>query len=953
MVTSRVADVIASVGILPPDLEEFFDYMEFIMDSPSPTYLDRHDINNHVFHLEDDAATLESTKEIIHKDNMNTSFVRTMDPINSEIIWSSRLPWTTPDIRLRAGGSSLDTSFRTGGLNAHGDTRCDSKEMEHAVVSAAQGTVHTLLGKLGTILVQEAQLLGSLRSQLQYLKDELESMTAFLQDLAETDEHRKQAKIWMKQVREIAYDVEDCIDEFKHHLGDSNGGEGGGVPVALWRRTIHKLLTIRVRHRIVKQIQELKMRTKDISDRNSRYNSNNLIVGAAGSSTAAYDTPTNRLDLDARLTALFPERRQLVGIELRQDNLMQWLMEENMQQLRVISIFGFGGLGKTTLAMTVYQSLSAKGGRFQCQAFVTVSQRFDVKVLMKDILLQIIQPVHQKDCNTPSRAGETPLEDLLKGMEAWDVGQLASTLRQQLETKRYLIVLDDIWSIAAWESIRFSLPDSNNGSRILITTRIRIVAHTCCFHEHDRAYEIEPLTNYESRHLMLSHVRSLSIFADGEILQFGWMKLMRVLDLEGNEFLRNKDLKNVCMLFQLEYLGLRRTHVMELPKQIRNLQKLVTLDIRETGIKILPTGITNLPLLANLLGGRGFYNHNGVWPVSEYWGLHVPNKLGNLKALKTLAQVEIIDCNSSSIIELGKLSQLRKLGVMMFVDDDNTWASLISVLECLSNSLCSLLLWRPYGKMNFDTLDSLTRPPIFMKSINFRVRGQLRKLPKWFLLLSNLTELTLRATELSIKEDLKVLARLPSLLYLRLHHSAYVEAEFTIAASEFPCLKLLVIHLAMFEAWKARFHKGALPRLEKLELSLFEEASIQDVSGIEFLPSLKDVSISACPGNAMEETIQALTVDAPKNLNKPTVTFNSKKWVPMKSRSDPPLDHRGNLRSSHLDDLRASTANATLLYIWSYIRVLHHAYNFGCWIAAEGNSQIFFLWTQNKTEPWS
>jgi hypothetical protein len=35
---------------------------------------------------------------------------------------------------------------------------------------------------------------------------------------------------------------------------------------------------------------------------------------------------------------------------------------------------------------------------------------------------------------------------------------------------------------------------------------------------------------------MLSHVRSLSIFADGEILQFGWMKLVKILYLEGCEF---------------------------------------------------------------------------------------------------------------------------------------------------------------------------------------------------------------------------------------------------------------------------------------------------------------------------------------------------------------------------------------------------------------------------------
>ncbi|RLN32913.1 hypothetical protein C2845_PM03G12040 [Panicum miliaceum] len=894
--------------------------------------------------------------------------------------------------------------------------------MEHAVVSAAEGAVHTLLGKLGTILVQEAQLLGGIRGELQYLKDELESMTAFLQDLAERDEHRKQVKIWMKQVREIAYDVEDCIDEFKHHLGNSNGSHSGGGPVTFFCRTTHILLTTRVRHRIAKQIQELKMRTTDISDRNSRYNGNRLIFGAAGNSMASYDTPANLLDLDPHIAALFPERRQLVGIEPRQGNLVQWLMEENLQQLRVMSIFGFGGLGKTTLAMTIYQSLCAEGGCFQCQAFVTVSQRFDVKVLMRDILLQIIQPVYQKGSHALTGAGQASTEDLLGGMETWDVGQLASMLRQQLENRRYLIVLNDIWSIAAWEekilgkcggtplaivsiagllsskpvhskdlwqkiylSLGSELESSPSLERLkkileLIYNDLPYHLKTCflylsvypedhiirrksvlrrwvaerfvtekrglsvfevaesCFDEfinrsiihpvdvsftgkvktfrvHDMMLEIIVSKSVDENFItlvgeqhtlvpqekirrlsvhsggmkdiatrkMFSHVRSLSIFAGQEILQFGWMKLMRILELEGSGVLRNRDLKNVCRLFQLEYLSLRRTHVMELLTQKGNLQRLQTLDIRGTGIKCLPPGITNLTHLANLLGGRRFYNHNGLWPISEYRRLHVPNKLSNLDALETLAQVEITEYTSSSIIELGKLSRLRKLGVMMFVDDDKSWASLISVLENLSASLCSLLLWRPYGTMKFDSLESLSRPLIFMRSINFR-------------------ELTLRATELSAKEDLEVLARLPSLLYLRLHHSAYVETEFSVAASEFPVLKLLVIHLAMFEAWRARFQEGALPRLEKLELSLFEQASIQEVSGIESLPNLKEVLISACPSNTMEDVIQSLEVDAEKNLNRPTITFKTKKWVPMKSRTDPPLDHRGNLRSSYLDN---------------------------------------------------
>ncbi|KAL5198585.1 hypothetical protein ABZP36_002097 [Zizania latifolia] len=546
--------------------------------------------------------------------------------------------------------------------------------MERAVVSAAEGAIYTLLGKLGAILVQEAQLLGGVRGELQYLKDELESMTAFLQDLAERDEHRKQVKIWKKQVREIAYDVEDCIDEFKHQLGDNSSGDGSGF-AAFFHKTIRILQTTRVRHQIAKQIQELKMHTMTISDRNSKYSVNHLNSGAAGISMGANDTQANLLNIDTRITALFPERK-LVGIEPRQENLMQWLLDEHVQQLRVVSIFGFGGLGKTTLAVTTYQSLAARNGPFQYQAFVTVSQSFDVKVLMRDILLQITLPVYQQGRHA-SRASKASMEDLLKGMEAWDVGQLSCILRQQLENKRYLIVLDDIWSITAWEGIRFPLPDSNNGSRVVVTTRIRDVAHTCCFHEYDRTYEIEPLTDCESRDLFFKRI-------------FGSTSSESYFD----EFINRSIIQPITTCFTGKVKTFRVHDMM--------LEIIVSKSVEENFITL----------------------------------------------------VEITVSTSHSISELGKLPRLRKLGVLMFVDDDSIWASLVSALENLSGSLCSLLLWRPDGAINFAILDSLSRPPIFMKSMN--LRGQLRKLPKWFPLLSNLTELTLRATELSAKEDLKL-----------------------------------------------------------------------------------------------------------------------------------------------------------------------------------------------------
>uniref|UniRef100_A0A3Q7I950 Uncharacterized protein n=1 Tax=Solanum lycopersicum TaxID=4081 RepID=A0A3Q7I950_SOLLC len=48
---------------------------------------------------------------------------------------------------------------------------------------------------------------------------------------------------------------------------------------------------------------------------------------------------------------------------------------------------------------------------------------------------------------------------------------LPDKLRKILMHKRYLIVLDDIWDVEAWEELQLSFPDDENGSRALLTTR--------------------------------------------------------------------------------------------------------------------------------------------------------------------------------------------------------------------------------------------------------------------------------------------------------------------------------------------------------------------------------------------------------------------------------------------------------------------------------------------------
>uniref|UniRef100_A0ACD6A5A7 Uncharacterized protein n=1 Tax=Avena sativa TaxID=4498 RepID=A0ACD6A5A7_AVESA len=101
------------------------------------------------------------------------------------------------------------------------------------------------------------------------------------------------------------------------------------------------------------------------------------------------------------------------------------------------------------------------------------------------------------------------LENILHGMENWETALLADKLRRYLQDKRYIVILDDIWTSSAWENIRCVFPDNNKGSRIIITTRNEDVANICCFRSQDRIYKIQRLSDTASRELFLKRIFGL------------------------------------------------------------------------------------------------------------------------------------------------------------------------------------------------------------------------------------------------------------------------------------------------------------------------------------------------------------------------------------------------------------------------------------------------------------
>ncbi|KAE8787338.1 Disease resistance protein RPM1 [Hordeum vulgare] len=91
------------------------------------------------------------------------------------------------------------------------------------MVSALAGVMTPVIGKLTTLLGEAYAKLKCVHREVEFMKDELSSMNALLQRLAEVDRDLDaQMKEWRDQVREMSYDIEDCIDDFMKSLGQTD-----------------------------------------------------------------------------------------------------------------------------------------------------------------------------------------------------------------------------------------------------------------------------------------------------------------------------------------------------------------------------------------------------------------------------------------------------------------------------------------------------------------------------------------------------------------------------------------------------------------------------------------------------------------------------------------------------------------------------------------------------------
>ncbi|WJX30608.1 hypothetical protein P8452_19126 [Trifolium repens] len=428
----------------------------------------------------------------------------------------------------------------------------------------AETEVLSVLQKLKQFVEEKRTFNQQVGRDFKEIKDELEFIQAFLKDAdrmatVEGGGANEGVKTWVKQLREAAFRIEDVIDEYNMFEASQIASEidsfSGLIPLLQNIFGLNKYMN--QKHPIASEIQNIKLSLNRIKERSLRYQFNKSENGSGSSRGATQNENFG----DPRIASHLIKETQVVGFEKPRQDLVDWLVE-GTDDLKLVSVVGMGGLGKTTLATIVFDNQSVKKN-FDCRAFITVSQTYNVR----DLLMEMIK----KFCKESN-------EPIPKDLREMDKETFITRVSEYLELKRYLVLFDDVWTENFSQEIKHALVNNKKGSRIIVTTRMMHVAEyfkkSFPVHIHklqplpeDKAYELFckkvfggqcPMELEEMSHEILQKCGGLplAIVAIGGLLStkpktmFEWRMLSQNLRMELE---RNVHLTNLIKILSLSY----------------------------------------------------------------------------------------------------------------------------------------------------------------------------------------------------------------------------------------------------------------------------------------------------------------------------------------------------------------------------------------------------------------
>ncbi|XP_065044249.1 putative disease resistance protein RGA1 [Musa acuminata AAA Group] len=310
----------------------------------------------------------------------------------------------------------------------------------------AQGFIQALLDKASDSAVQQLAKRGGLQDDLRKLQTILYTTSVMVDTADMRYEKNPNLRKLMKQLKDAAYDAEDLLDELECQALKQKIQHGGEQASDLFSVAFNmsgydagtKLREIQGNLSEITANMKNTMELLNLHDPGRRSN----------------------MKLPCRETSSFLTETRVYGRDRELEKVVELLSTSveksgpDINNLSVLPLLGIGGIGKTTLAQFVYNDATVRK-HFELKIWVCVSDSFDVKRLTKEIIESVTNE---------------------KQSDLMNLDTLQVILKVKIASKRFLLVLDDVWSVDThgldeWPKLCAPLRFGAQGSMVMVTTR--------------------------------------------------------------------------------------------------------------------------------------------------------------------------------------------------------------------------------------------------------------------------------------------------------------------------------------------------------------------------------------------------------------------------------------------------------------------------------------------------